>query len=77
MLLICLFLASEARRVLFTLLGLDGMGLNVMMSMVKLLLKGIGYSRDALAAAKPPKVNSKELPTEMYIYVITSLVRGF
>ena len=33
MLLICLFLASEARRVLLTLLGLDGMGLYMMMSM--------------------------------------------
>ena len=37
------FFASEARRVLLTLLGLDGMGLDMMMSMVKLLLRYSQY----------------------------------
>ena len=50
--------------VILTLLGLDGMGLDVMMSMVKLLLRYSQYhiykthSRDALAA-NPPRLIAK------------------
>ena len=69
MLLICLFLASEARRVILTLLGLDGMGLDMMTSMVKLLFRYSQYH----TKRKPPKVNSKELPQCMYVYMI---IRG-
>ena len=62
MLFIGLFLASEDKRVLLTLLGLDGMGLDVMMSMVKLLLRYSQYNTVQNPLAKPPKVTSKEVP---------------
>ena len=46
------------------------MGFDVMMSMVKLLIQN---PLARCTCCKPPKVNSKELPQCMYIYVI---IRG-
>ena len=62
---------------LLTLLGLDGMGLDVMMSFIKVFTIPYKTTR-AMHLSKPPKVNTEQRTATVYIYVITtcSLVRG-